>query len=1554
MKYNFFKKLAAINMAAIVSLSAVAPTFAADDTNNSNEESSVSTDTSDNADDSNDSESSDSTEGSNEEDSNNSDENVDSDSDSDTDAPDNADTDDDIGDPNDSETGSDTDLPSDSDNTDVPSDTNDTDNTDKPSDSDTGNDTDIPSDSDNTDTPNDSDTDDDTDTSGGGGSQEELDTSDNETSEDLDAKENVELSEIESSKLSGYEHVNQAGGKGDSLVTLEIVNDGSGGGDDKDDPDNPGGEDDKDPDNPGGGDDKDPDNPGGGDDKDPDNPGGGDDKDPDNPGGGDDKDPEPMIFSAYVPSKLPMKLTEDGTVLTPSKAAIVNGVATKGIAVKDIEAHLDYGWDAEDWNVDYSSMSVNTKNVGLKLRGDTLSKNGDFSVNAEDWKIPKDSYIDLNMEAKLPPQKIETVTENSDVARLSFTLDWSGDDTTTGPKWEGGTINPDNPNDNPSALSKPKIESSDVIVAGGNGSIKVTWNDKDGKITLDRIVSSSTDVVTIGDITGSDGNKTATINGLKGGTSTITATLSNGETAIYEVIVYEVGNPDDIQVTVSNKDFNVGDSVTSNDVTASVPLIAPDGSTKTITVKPSINDNTLQAGNNSLTGTVTIGGQDYPIHFDVAVENQNSNKSGIQAESNDTFIAGESGDVKFTWDAKGNTITLTSITSSDESIATVGTATGADGGKTVNINALKGGTSIITATLNNGETATFEAKVYTVGNANDIQVTVKNPNLGIGDKVASNDITVKVPIISPDGETTFIERTPSIEDNTLKVGDNTITGAVTVGGQTYPISFDVTTELSDDMKSGLKAENNDMIVAGESGDIKFTWDTKGNTIMMNTVKSSNESVATIGTMTGSEGDKTVSVNGLQCGTSTITATLNNGETVTLDLPIYAVDTTKEMQVEVADKQFTEGSTLNTDDVIGKVPLTAPDGSTEYLSKHPSIPNKNLTEGTNTITGTVTAGGVTYNVTITINVAAAPNPSNGLVMSVAEAQAAGWTFDVYKEGVQITGFKNVAFKSSINVPNQIGDFEVLKVGDNVFQNQTNLKQITLPNSVTEIGNASFAGCSGLTSFNTNKVIDIGTGAFSGCTKISNLTIPKDATLGQSAFEGCTALTELSTNKLSSIGTGAFANCTGLKTLNLGDNLTSIGPRAFADCTNLTVLNTNNVESIGNNAFEGCSNLAQLNFDNNLTNIGNNAFQDCDALSNVTITNTDMRLGQEVFKGDNVDLSVPLEVVNTGCFSGTKGEGITDVHIIIVKETKLADRALENCIWKKIVLPEGTTSIGNYSLSECNNITSFTIPSTVKNIGSYAFQNCNKLTSLITTGGSVGNSAFKGCTNLKQLTFDKNTTSIASNIASGCTALTNVTINGATSIGANAFKDCKNLTTVSMGDSGVKSIGDYAFFGCSSLTEIVIPKETTTIGIYAFRGCTGLTKVVMYTQESRLTKISEGMFYDCTGISEINIPASVKVIGYSAFSGCSKLKYPAIGGSPGTGSYGKVSPSLTTIEDFAFARCPMNFINLPETLIKIEDVAFSKCNNLTTINIPKVSGSISGAPWGAVNATVRWRN
>lgn len=683
---------------------------------------------------------------------------------------------------------------------------------------------------------------------------------DNSNKQEETSNDNLEeekTPETPTVKPDGYGEVTQAGGKGDSFVTLEIVNDGSS----KPNP-NP--------------------NPGGGE-EDPDNPG----------GGGEDLDPDPVIFSAYVPSKLPMKLTEDGTVLTPNNAAIINGVATKGIVVKDIEAHLDYDWALEDWDADYPDMPVNTKKVGLKLRGDTLSKDGDFSINEEDWKIPKDSYIDLNIEAKLPPQEIETPTQNSDVAVLSFTLDWSGDDTTTGPKQGGGAINPDTPTTTP---SKPKAESNNTIVAGGSGDIHITWDSKDNSVTLDSVISSDTDVASIGNTTGSNGNKTATINGLKGGTSTITATLSNGETVTYGVIVYEVGNPDDIKVSVSDKKFNVGDSITSNDVTASVPLIAPDGSTKTITVKPSVDANTLQAGNNTLTGTVTVGGQTYPIHFDVAVENTDDNKSGIKAESTDTLVEGETGEVTFTWDTKVNTITLKNITSSNESIATVGTITGADGSKKVTINALAYGKANITATLSNGETATFEATVYEMGNPDDIQTTVNNKELSAGDKVTSNDVTVKVPIISPDENMKYIEVTPSIED------------------------------------------------------------------------------------------------------------------------------------------------------------------------------KALTSGNNTLTGTVIIGENTYNITIIIEIAKPENPSNGLVMSVQEAQAMGFTFASYQDGLEITGFENKMYKLTINVPEQSGDFKVLRIGDNAFANQTNIKEIALPDTVIELGDSSFSECTSLKSVITTGKIE----------------------------------------------------------------------------------------------------------------------------------------------------------------------------------------------------------------------------------------------------------------------------------------------------------------------------------------------------------------------------------------------------------------------------------------------------------------------------------------------------
>ena len=90
-------------------------------------------------------------------------------------------------------------------------------------------------------------------------------------------------------------------------------------------------------------------------------------------------------------------------------------------------------------------------------------------------------------------------------------------------------------------------------------------------------------------------------------------------------------------------------------------------------------------------------------------------------------------------------------------------------------------------------------------------------------------------------------------------------------------------------------------------------------------------------------------------------------------------------------------------------------------------------------------------------------------------------------------------------------------------------------------------------------------------------------------------------------------------------------------------------------------------------------------------------------------------------------------------------------------------------------------------------------------------------------------------------------GVTSIGNNAFVDCKYVTDIEIQD-GVIEIGNNAFSGCKNLTEITIPASVTEIGRQAFADCTGL-KSLTYLGNSDLDR--KDAFYDCPRLKKVTV-------------------------------------------------------------------------------------------------------
>ncbi len=343
-------------------------------------------------------------------------------------------------------------------------------------------------------------------------------------------------------------------------------------------------------------------------------------------------------------------------------------------------------------------------------------------------------------------------------------------------------------------------------------------------------------------------------------------------------------------------------------------------------------------------------------------------------------------------------------------------------------------------------------------------------------------------------------------------------------------------------------------------------------------------------------------------------------------------------------------------------------------------------------------------------------------------------------------------------------------------------LTLPDSFTaydgtevtayEIYQYAFYNCSGLTSVTIPKsVTSIGNYAFYNCTGLTSVTIGNGVTsIGYRAFYNCTGLTEIYYNaeevtdltSSSDVFYNAGTSEDGI-TVIFGDTVKSIPAYLFYSSSSfyhsniIDVTIGNNVTRIGDHAFYGCIWLTSITIGNGVTSIGDSAFYNCSELTSINVES-----GNTVYHSDGNCL---IETASKALILGCKNSIIpTDGSV-----TSIGDYAFNNCTGlTSITIPNGVTSIGYSAFYNCTGLTSITIPDSVTSIGRFAFSACTKLTSVTIPDSvtSIGDYAFYGCTKLTSVMF-KNTT--------GWWYSSNSTATSGTSIASSALANASTAAT-----------------------------------------------------------------------------------------------------------------------------------------------------------------------------------
>ncbi len=453
--------------------------------------------------------------------------------------------------------------------------------------------------------------------------------------------------------------------------------------------------------------------------------------------------------------------------------------------------------------------------------------------------------------------------------------------------------------------------------------------------------------------------------------------------------------------------------------------------------------------------------------------------------------------------------------------------------------------------------------------------------------------------------------------------------------------------------------------------------------------------------------------------------------------------------------------------------------------------------------------------------------------------------------------------------------VTAIGDYAFNKCEGITAVSLPSSLTTIGENAFA-YTGLVSVDfPESLTEIKKQAFNRCSDLKSVTIPEGVvSIGYYAFSHCgiTSLTLPSTIRSMD---HSFYSCSDLAQLTLSEGITSLG-YSFSYIDALTSVHIPSTVILKGD-FTNCPNLASVTIAEGATVV--NGFNECDKLASIVIPSTVTKINGLLRCPSLRSITIPKAVNDINGF-----KNCTALEKVVIEDLEawcrisfsstndynpqyyakhlfLGDNEIIN-----LVIPETITKLRAFVFNNLTSITTVRIPGSVTNISGDAFRDCSGVEHVFCSADPMSLTwNGKGFKPDKATLFhvtdvelwktkfpDANVTFVGDMTTITYTASQRVAqfdvysnFTGASAVSTHEY-DSETEQGVVVYAGRVTALSENALYGCNSLASIALPEGIRALGSGALGNCGSLATVIL---PSTIETIAAGAFTNSNNIADI---------------------------------------------------------------------------------------------------------